>query len=266
MMRAAMTEAARLGKVIVAHCEDEELLHGGYIHDGEYARTHGHGGISSESEWRQLERDLRLVRETGCAYHVCHISAKESVELIRSAKTEGLDVTCEVTPHHLLLCDQDLQECGNYKMNPPLRAKEDRQALIDGCLDGTIDMIATDHAPHSAEEKSRGLAGSAFGIVGLETCFPLMYTHLVQTGIMPLERLVEMMTTAPAERFGLTPAGGHGNPPLQGDFSVWDLGAEYAIDPAEFVSMGKSMPFEGWQVRERCVMTVVGGEIVWRDE
>jgi len=257
VMRAAMIEAARLGKLIVAHCEDNSLLHGGYIHDGEYALAHGHRAISSESEWRQLERDLRLVRETGCAYHVCHISAKESVELIRAAKAEGLDVTCEVTPHHLLLRDSDLREDGNFKMNPPLRSAEDKAALISGCLDGTIDMIATDHAPHSAEEKGRGLEGSLFGIVALETCYPLLYTHLVKTDIMSLERLVEMMTTAPAQRFKITQS--------SADFSIWDLTTEYAIDPAELISLGKSMPFEGWKVSGKCAMTVVGGVIKYQE-
>ena len=197
LMREAMERAKALGKLIAAHCEVNALLRGGYIHDGAYARAHGHRGICSESEWRQIERDLRLAEETGCAYHVCHISTKESVELIREAKKSGVDVTCETAPHYLLLDENDLQEDGRFKMNPPLRAPEDREALLEGLLDGTIDMIATDHAPHSAEEKSRGLAGSAFGIVGLETAFPVMYTGLVKKGILSLEQLIEPDGVAP---------------------------------------------------------------------
>ncbi|MBR2855102.1 MAG: dihydroorotase, partial [Clostridia bacterium] len=203
MMRSLMERCRKLGKIIAAHCEDERLLHGGYIHDGTYAREHGHRGICSESEWGPIARDLKLAKETGCAYHVCHISCRESVELIRKAKRDGVDVTCETAPHYLLLDENDLREDGRFRMNPPLRAKEDREALLEGLLDGTIDMIATDHAPHSAEEKSRGLPGSAFGIVGLECAFPVLYTGLVKPGILPLERIAELMTLAPRRRFGI---------------------------------------------------------------
>ncbi len=258
MMRAAMVKAKELGKLIVAHCEDNSLLRGGYIHDGDYAKAHGHRGICSESEWGQIKRDLELVRETGCGYHVCHISAKESVELIRQAKAEGLDVTCETGPHYLVMDDSMLQEDGNFKMNPPLRDKADREALIRGIKDGTIDMIATDHAPHSAEEKSRGLEKSLMGIVGLETAFPILYTHLVKPGVITLERLIELLCTKPRERFGLDIG-------ARADFSLWDLDETYAIDPAEFCSMGRNTPFTGWEVSGRCRMTVCGGEVAWND-
>ena len=255
MMRQAMLRAKALGKLIAAHCEVNSLLEGGYIHKGTYAAAHGHRGICSESEWKQIERDIALVRETGCAYHVCHISAKESVELIRQAKAEGLDVSCEVGPHYLVMDDGDLQEEGRFKMNPPLRDKSDREALIAGLLDGTIDMIATDHAPHSAEEKAKGLEKSAFGIVGLETAFPILYTKLVKTGVLSLDKLVDLMVYAPRKRFGI---------PLQEDeFSVWDLEAEYEIDPADFVSKGKATPFAGWKVFGKCLKTVCGGKTVW---
>ncbi len=257
MMREAMIRAKSLGKMIVAHCEVNELLKGGYIHDGEYAKAHGHRGICSESEWGQIARDIALVRETGCAYHVCHVSAKESVELIRKAKAEGLNITCETGPHYLVMTDRDLQEHGRFKMNPPLRSEEDRQALLAGILDGTIDMIITDHAPHSAEEKGRGLEKSAFGVVGLETAFAVMYTHLVKPGILTMERLLELMVTAPRKRFKL---------PLGLDFSVWDLNAEYTVDPAEFLSLGKATPFEGWKLNGRCLATVCDGRIVWLEK
>ncbi len=257
MMRQAMIRAKALGKMIVAHCEVNDLLHGGYIHDGIYAAAHGHKGICSESEWKEIERDVRLAEETGCAYHVCHISTKESVDIIRDAKRRGVDVTCETAPHFLMLDENDLQEDGRFKMNPPLRAKEDRKALIAGLIDGTIDCIATDHAPHSAEEKSRGLKGSAMGVVGLETAFPVLYTGLVKTGVITMERLIEAMYTVPRKRFGI-PAGSC-------DFAVWDLGKEYVIDPAEFLSKGKSTPFEGWKVFGRCMLTVHNGEIVYID-
>ncbi len=257
MMRSAMLECKRLGKVLAAHCEDNALLHGGYIHDGVYAQAHGHRGICSESEWGPIARDLELVKETGCAYHVCHISTKESVALIRKAKAEGLDVTCETGPHYILLCDEDLQEDGRFKMNPPLRSREDRQAILEGILDGTIDMIATDHAPHSALEKARGLEGSAMGVVGIETAFPLLYTHLVQKGLISLERLVELMAVNPRKRFSL---------PESEDYSIWDLEAEYTIDPKEFLSMGKATPFAGWKVFGQNLLTVVGGRMVWRKQ
>ena len=253
-MRQAMLRAKSLGKMIVAHCEDNSLLRRGYIHSGTYAATHGHRGICSESEWGQIARDLELVRETGCSYHVCHISTKESVAIIRKAKAEGLDVTCETGPHYLVMDDSMLQEEGRFKMNPPLRDKSDRDALIEGILDGTIDMIATDHAPHSAEEKSKGLEGSAFGVVGIETAFPILYTYLVKPGILSLEKLVELLCVNPRKRFGL---------PLGNDYSVWDLEAEYTVDPAEFLSMGKATPFEGWTVNGRCMGTVCGGKTVY---
>ena len=255
MMLEAMRRAKALGKMIVAHCEVNSLLRGGYIHDGEYARAHGHRGICSESEYRQIERDLKLVEETGCAYHVCHISAKESVALIRQAKARGLDVSCETAPHYLLLDDSMLQEEGRFKMNPPVRGREDRLALIEGIQDGTIDIIATDHAPHSAEEKSRGLEKSAFGIVGLETAFPVLYTGLVLTGIIRLEKLVELLSTNPRRRFSI---------PLSGeDYCVWDLNAKYSIDPAAFRSMGRATPFAGMEVCGRCVKTVYNGKTVY---
>ena len=255
MMRDAMLECKRLGKILVAHCEDNSLLHGGYIHDGVYAKSHGHKGICSESEWGPIARDLRLAKETGCAYHVCHISTKESVDLIRKAKAEGVDVTCETGPHYILLCDEDLQEDGRFKMNPPLRSKEDRDAILEGIMDGTIDMIATDHAPHSAEEKAKGLAGSAMGVVGLETAFPLLYTYLVKTGKITLERLMELMADNPRKRFGLS---------LGEDWSVWDLDKEYTIDPNEFLSKGTATPFAGWKVLGENQMTITGGKIVWQ--
>ena len=255
LMRRAMLECKRLGKILVAHCEDNSLLRGGYIHDGEYAAAHGHRGICSESEWGPIARDLKLAKETGCAYHVCHISTKESVELIRQAKKEGVDVTCETGPHYILLSDNDLQEDGRFKMNPPLRSEEDRKAILEGILDGTIDMIATDHAPHSAEEKARGLEKSAMGVVGIETAFPLLYTYLVKPGLLSLERLVELMAVNPRKRFNI---------PMTEDFSIWDLSREYTIDPEDFVSKGRATPFAGWTVSGENLMTIVGGKIVWQ--
>ncbi|MCI6501647.1 MAG: dihydroorotase [Clostridia bacterium] len=235
MMRALMQEAQRLGKVVAAHCEDNTLLHGGYIHDGAYAKQHGHRGICSESEWGPIARDLRLAEETGCAYHVCHISCKESVQLIRNAKARGVNVSCETAPHYLLLSEKDLQEDGRFKMNPPLRSEEDRQALLEGIVDGTIDMIATDHAPHSAEEKSKGLTGSAFGIVGLETAFPALYTELVKKQKrIGLERLIELMAIFPRQRFGI---------PFDG-YSVWNLSECETVDPSRFLTKGRATPFE----------------------
>ena len=254
MMRSAMEKAKALDKIIVAHCEVNELLKGGYIHDGDYARQHGHRGICSESEWVQIARDLELVEQIGCKYHVCHISTKESVDIIRQAKARGVNVTCETGPHYLVMDDSMLKEEGRFKMNPPLRSKEDRDALILGLQDGTIDMIATDHAPHSAEEKSRGLEGSAFGVVGIETAFPICYTYLVKTGIITLEKLMDLLVTNPRSRFGL---------PVGGDFSVWDLEAEGIVDPQDFLSMGKATPFEGWTVNGRCMATVCDGKTVY---
>ena len=255
MMREAMKRARAMGKMIVAHCEVNDLLHGGYIHDGEYARAHGHKGICSESEYAQIERDLRLAKETGCAYHVCHISAKESVDLIRRAKAEGVDVTCETAPHYLVMDDSDLQEEGRFKMNPPLRSASDREALVEGIVDGTIDMIATDHAPHSAEEKAKGLAGSAFGIVGIETALPLVYTKLVKTGVITMDRLMDLLVYNARTRFGI---------PLENSFSVWDLNCEFTVDPDEFLSKGRATPLAGMQLCGRNILTVHKGEIVYR--
>lgn len=257
MMREAMTAAKRLGKIIAAHCEDNSLLFGGYIHDGEYARMHGHRGISSESEYKQIKRDLRLAEETGCAYHVCHISTKESVELIRQAKAHGVDVTCETAPHYLVLCDEDMQEDGRFKMNPPLRSREDKEALIEGIKDGTIDMIATDHAPHSAEEKGRGLEKSLMGVVGLETAFSVLYTELVMKNIITLDRLVELMSFKPKERFGID---------TNNDFAVFDISEAYKIDPEDFLSMGRATPFAGREVFGRCLLTVHNGKVVYKAE
>lgn len=255
MMKEAMLMAKALGKIIVAHCEDNSLLHGGYIHDGVYASKHSHRGICSESEWKPIKRDLELCRQTGCAYHVCHISCKESVELIRQAKAQGVNVTCETGPHYLILTDEDLKEDGRFKMNPPLRSKEDRQALIEGVSDGTIDMIATDHAPHSQEEKSRGLEKSAFGIVGIETAFQLLYTHLVKKNIISLERLVELLAVNPRKRFGLE---------YDNSFTVWDLDKKTVINPSDFLSMGKATPFEGEEVFGECELTVCNGKTAYK--
>ena len=258
MMRKAMEAAAREGVILAAHCEDNTLLHGGYIHDGRYCREHGHKGICSESEWGQIKRDLELCEQTGCRYHVCHISTKESVELIRQAKARGVKVTCETGPHYLVLCEDDLQEEGRFKMNPPLRSAEDREALIEGLLDGTIDAIATDHAPHSAEEKSRGLQGSAMGIVGLETAFPVLYTKLVRTGRVPLERLVEALSEAPRRIFGL--------PQAPQDRVIVDLEHPFIIDSSRFASMGHATPFDGWEVYGRVLETRKNGLTVYKDD
>lgn len=263
MMLSAMRCAKECGRLIAAHCEDEELLRGGYIHDGEYAAAHGHRGICSESEWKQVERDIRLAEETGCSYHVCHVSTKESVELIRAAKKRGADVTCETCPHYLVLNDGMLQEDGSWKMNPPIRGEEDRKALVGGLLDGTVDMIVTDHAPHTAEEKSRGLEGSLMGVVGLETAFPILYTKLVKSGQVPLELLINKMTEAPAARFGLNSGIRKG---AAADLTAFDLAERYEIDPQEFLSKGRSTPFKGETVFGKCRLTMVGGIIAWMEK
>ncbi len=255
LMRDAMKKAKELGKIIVAHCEVNDLLHGGYIHDGEYAKKNGHRGICSESEWKQIERDIALVREIGCKYHVCHISTKESVALIRAAKAEGLDITCETAPHYLIMTDMDIGEDGRFKMNPPIRSEDDRKALVEGICDGTIDMIATDHAPHSAEEKSKGLEKSAFGVVGLETAFSAMYTHFVKKKIITMEKLIELMSENPRRRFDI---------PLGEDYTVWDLSKSFVVDPSEFHSKGRATPFEGKKLYGKCLLTVKDGKPVYK--
>lgn len=255
MMREAMQRVKALDKILSAHCEVNDLLKGGYIHDGDYAKAHGHRGICSESEWKQIERDIKLADETGCRYHVCHISTKESVALIRDAKKSGVDITCETSPHYLTLDDSCLQEDGRFKMNPPLRSSADREALVEGLCDGTVDMIATDHAPHSAEEKAKGLAGSAMGVVGLETAFPVLYTELVKKGIIPLKKLIQVMAINPRNRFGLKQTE---------DFCVYDLNAVYNVDPATFKTKGRSTPFAGREVCGKCVLTVCDGKVVYR--
>ncbi|MBQ3417494.1 MAG: dihydroorotase [Ruminococcus sp.] len=256
MMRDAMIRAKAQNKLIVAHCEDNTLLFGGYIHDGVYAKEHGHRGICSKSEWGPIKRDIRLCEETGCGYHVCHISTKESVQLIRKAKARGVNITCETAPHYLLLDENDLEENGRFKMNPPLRSEDDRLALLEGIQDGTIDMIATDHAPHAEDEKNKGLEKSAFGIVGIETAFPLLYTYLVKTGVITMERLMELLVINPRKRFDI--------PLNENDFSLWDLEEAYEIDPAEFLSQGKATPFAGWKVYGRNLLTVKDGKIVYQ--
>ena len=255
IMYEAMLKARELGKIIAAHCEDNSLLNGGYIHEGEYAKKHNHRGICSKSEYGQIARDLELAKQTGCAYHVCHISTKESVELIRQAKKDGVDVTCETAPHYLVLCDEDLQEDGRFKMNPPLRSREDREALIEGLIDGTIDMIATDHAPHSAEEKSKGLEKSLMGVVGLETAFPVLYTELVVKKVITFEKLIELMCINPRKRFRVN---------TENDFAVFDVESSYEINPEDFLSMGRATPFAGRRVYGKCLLTVCNGEVVYK--
>ena len=263
IMRQAMQECKRLGKILAAHCEESSLLRGGYIHDGNYARSHGHRGICSESEWLQIARDLKLAEETGCAYHVCHVSARESVEIIHSAKQRGVDVTCETAAHYLVFSDDDLQEDGRFKMNPPLRSAADRQALIEGIKDGTIDMLVTDHAPHSREEKGKGLEKSAMGVVGLETSFAAAYTYLVKTGIISLARLIELMHDAPMRRFGCGTELSVGQP---ADLTVFDLNESYTVDPEKFLSKGRATPFDGVELTGVCKWTMIGGNIVWGEE
>ena len=253
MMESAMVKAKELDKIIVAHCEVNELLRGGYIHDGEFAKLHGMKGICSESEWAQVKRDIELVKKTGCKYHVCHISTKETVELIRQAKRDGVDITCETGPHYLVFNDMMLKDEGRFKMNPPIRSEEDRQALIEGIKDGTIDMIATDHAPHSKEEKSKGLAGSNMGVVGLETAFSVMYTHFVKTGEITMEKLLDLMCYNPRKRFGIE---------LGESYTVFDLEKKYTVDPQKFLSMGKATPFEGNELYGECLMTVKDGKVI----
>ena len=256
LMREAMYQVKELGKILVAHCEVESLVKGGYIHDGEYARQNNHLGICSESEWREVERDIKLADETGCPFHACHISSKESVELIRDAKKSGVDVTCETAPHYLIMNDMDLKEDGWYKMNPPIRSRQDQEALIEGILDGSVDMIATDHAPHTLDEKNKGLKDSYFGIVGLETAFPLLYTKLVLEGVLSLEQLIKLMTKAPRERFGIKRAAS--------DFTIFDLEKEYEIRSDEFLTKGRAMPFEGEKVKGQCMLTLCNGKIAYR--
>lgn len=261
LMKEAMEKCAKEDFIISAHCEVNDLLKGGYIHDGEYCKAHNHKGICSESEWAQIERDCKLAEETGCRYHVCHISTKESVDIIRKAKARGVKVTCETAPHYLTMCDENLQEDGRFKMNPPLRSKEDMKALIEGVLDSTIDVIATDHAPHSREEKSKGLEKSAMGVVGLETAFPVLYTKLVKTGVIMLEKLIEMMSVTPRKIFNIE--GGEIKAGAPADLCVLDLEKKWTVDPEKFVTMGRATPFEGWEIYGENVMTLKRGEIVY---
>ena len=262
MMLSAMKKAKELGKIISAHCEDNNLLFGGYIHDGEYARIHGHKGICSESEWGPIKRDIELVKKSGCKYHVCHISTKESVELIRNAKKDGVDITCETGPHYLTMNDMMLQEDGRFKMNPPIRSEEDRKALIEGIKDGTIDMVATDHAPHSDEEKSKGLEKSMMGVVGIETAFAISYTKLVKTGIITLEKLIDLLNTNARLRYGI---GSEIKEGQKADLTVFDLNEKYVIDPKDFLSKGKASPFTGEEVYGKCKLTLCGGKIAFKD-
>ena len=260
VMLAAMEQAAKYEGIIAAHCEVNELLRKGYIHDGEYAKEHGHRGICSESEWQQIERDIELAAKTGCRYHVCHISTKESVALIREAKKRGVKITCETGPHYLTMCDRDLQEDGRFKMNPPIRSAEDRDALVAGLQDGTIDVVATDHAPHTADEKSRGLEFSAMGVVGLETSFAVIYTKLVKQGIISLEKAIEVMAEAPRRIFGLGGALSEGE---AADIAVFDLDATFTVEPDKFLTMGRSTPFQGWELQGECCLTLVDGKIAY---
>ena len=262
LMRKAMQRIAAVDGIIAAHCEDDSLLHAGYIHDGEYARANGHKGICSESEWGPIKRDVELAQQEGCRYHVCHISTKESVEIIREAKQKCAHISCETAPHYLVLCDENLQEDGRFKMNPPLRAKEDKAALIEGIKDGTIEVIATDHAPHTAEETSRGLKGSMMGIVGIETSFAICYTHLVRKGVITIEKLIQLMSENPRRIFRL---GGAMRVGERADIAVFDITKPYMIDTAEFLSMGKATPFEGEEVYGRCMLTLFGGKTVWKE-
>ncbi len=260
MMRQAMAEAAKTNTIIAAHCEVDELLRGGYIHDGEYAARNGHRGICSESEWKQVERDIELAKEADCRYHVCHISTKETVELIRQAKACGVKITCETGPHYLTMCDMDLKEEGRFKMNPPIRSATDRDALIAGLQDGTIDVVATDHAPHTAEEKSRGLERSAMGVVGIETSFAVIYTKLVKEGIISLGKAVDVLAEAPRRIFNL---GGGLKEGEAADIAVFDLEKRFTVDPSTFLSKGRSTPFEGWELYGECCLTLVDGRVAY---
>ena len=262
MMLKAMEAAADNGCIIAAHCEDNSLIRGGYIHDGAWCHEHGHKGICSESEWGQIKRDLELARLTGCRYHVCHISTAESVDLIRRAKDRGVRVSCETAPHYLALCENDMMEDGRFKMNPPLRSSADRDALIAGLNDGTIDAIATDHAPHSPEEKSKGLEHSAMGISGLETAFPVLYTYLVMSGKVSLQRILEALTSSPRKAFGLPPVLEEG---AAADIAIIDTRTEFTIDSSRFLSLGHSTPFEGKKVHGKVLMTLKDGVAVWKD-
>lgn len=262
MMLKAMEAAADNGCIIAAHCEDNSLLRGGYIHDGAWCHEHGHKGICSESEWGQIKRDLELAELTGCRYHVCHISTAESVDLIRRAKDRGVRVSCETAPHYLALCENDMMEDGRFKMNPPLRSSADRDALIAGLNDGTIDAIATDHAPHSPEEKSKGLEHSAMGISGLETAFPVLYTYLVMSGKVSLQRILEALTSSPRKAFGLPPVLEEG---AAADIAIIDTRTEFTIDSSRFLSLGHSTPFEGKRVQGKVLMTLKDGVAVWKD-
>lgn len=265
LMKKAMIKAKELNKIIVAHCEDNSLLNGGYIHDGEYAKKNGHKGICSESEYGPIARDIELVRETGCAYHICHISTKESVDLVRKAKADGLNVTCETSPTYLLLNDSMLQEDGRFKMNPPIRSEEDRLALIDGIKDGTIDMIATDHAPHSAEEKSRGLKGSAMGVVGLECAFPLLYTYLVKENIISFEQLIKLFHCMPKRRFYFDKISTDIKVGQKANLCIWDMNKKTTVNPETFLTKGRSTPFEGFEIYGECLLTMVDGNIVYKN-
>lgn len=263
VMRRAMAEIAETGKILAAHCEVNSLLRGGYIHDGAYAALHSHKGICSESEWREIERDIRLAEQTGCRLHICHISTAESVELIRQGKERGVKVTCETGPHYLAFCDEDLQEEGRFKMNPPLRSRRDMEALRRGAADGTIDIIATDHAPHSKEEKSKGLEKSAMGVVGLETSLAAIYTYMVKPGIISFERMVEMMAENPRRLFGIEGGSRVGD---RADITLVDFDREWTIDPEKFHGKGKSTPFEGCRLTGKPMITIANGEIVYADE
>ena len=261
LMEKAMARCAKLNKIISAHCEVNDLLKGGYIHDGVYCKEHGHKGICSKSEWAQIERDCKLAEKTGCRYHVCHISTKESVDIIRKAKARGVKVTCETGPHYLTMCDEDLLEDGRFKMNPPLRSREDMNALIEGVKDGTIDVIATDHAPHSKEEKSKGLKGSAMGVVGLETAFGVLNTKLVKTGVISLEKLIDMMSVKPREIFDIS--GGKIEVGAPADLALLDIDKEWCVDPEKFVTMGRATPFQDWKLQGENLLTIYKGEIVY---